>query len=146
VSGDGGVGTYLASSPILPLLIPTPLPLPPPPWLPSRGCETVPRCGHHIGDSSGEAEVGCDRGGGGMPQWCRWAGVVWARRNDDIVVAVVVAVARVRNRRGTHLLVTEERGRAVGLPGVVGWVGCARVGFGGGLGWAGRAMGVMGMG
>ena len=80
-----------------------------------------------------------------MPQWCRWAGVVWAQRNSgDIVIAVVITVLpaivetggpQVRNWWGTglgstqgagadaggevHLLMTGERGQVVGaLPGV----------------------------
>jgi hypothetical protein len=91
-----------------------------------------------------------------MPWWCRWAGwcghdettatsssplsplLEFAIGGDGIGWDWAAPKVQVRMHGGAHLLVTEERGRAVGLPGVVGWVGCAQ---GGVWGWAGHAMG-----
>jgi hypothetical protein len=109
---------------------------------PHAGARQCPGVGTTQGMAVGRPRLvgceDCDQGGGRMPQWCRWAGVVWAQRNNDIIIAVVIAiisVAQVRNRRGWDWAAPEVQvwmcgaacDRGVGMGNGVAW--------GGGLGW-----------
>jgi hypothetical protein len=83
-----------------------------------------------------------------MPWWCRWAG--WCGHDGttatllspllsplSLLLEFAIGGDKIGQHprcRGAHRLVTEEQGLAVGLPRVVGWVGCAQ---GGVWGWAG---------